>query len=106
MASAGRHSELQAPGVLLEIHTIQISEGGCYVIYLIREFMTQIGDLHRLASPGIFQQSLLGSQFGAPNYPGRALNFYLRYMSEHPELRKGRRHLFILIKYSNERKEA
>ena len=34
-------------------------------------------------------------EFGAPNCPVRALKYYHRYMSEHPELRKGRRSLFI-----------
>ena len=33
--------------------------------------------------------------FGAPNCPVRALKYYHRYMSEHPQLRKGRRCLFI-----------
>ena len=34
-------------------------------------------------------------EFGAPNCPVRALKYYHRYMSEHPELRKGIRSLFI-----------
>ena len=34
-------------------------------------------------------------EFDAPNCPVRALKYYHRYMSEHPELRKGRRSLFI-----------
>ena len=34
-------------------------------------------------------------EFGAPNCPVRALKYYHRYMSEYPELRKGRRSLFI-----------
>ena len=34
-------------------------------------------------------------EFGAPNCPVRALKYYHRYVSEHPELRKGRRCLFI-----------
>ena len=44
-------------------------------------------------------------EFGAPNCPVRALKYYHRYMSEHPELRKGRRHLFIPFKDSNAGKE-
>ena len=28
--------------------------------------------------------------FGAPNFPVRALRYYHRYMTEHPELRKSR----------------
>ena len=34
-------------------------------------------------------------EFRAPNCPVRVLKYYHRYMSEHPELRKGRRCLFI-----------
>ena len=41
-------------------------------------------------------------EFGVPNCPVRALN---RYMSEHPELRKGRRCLFIPFKDNNAGKE-
>ena len=37
-------------------------------------------------------------EFGAPNCPVRALKYYHRYMSEHPELRKGRHCLFIPFK--------
>ena len=51
---------------------------------------------------GIFQRFLTGKpEFGAPNCPVRALKYYHRYMSEHPELRKGRRHLFIPFKDNN-----
>ena len=44
-------------------------------------------------------------KFGASNCPVRALRYYHRYMSEHPELWKGRRRLFIPIKDSNAGKE-
>ena len=40
-------------------------------------------------------------KFGAPNCPVRALLYYHRYLTEHLELRKGRHHLFILIKNNN-----
>ena len=43
--------------------------------------------------------------FGAPNCPVRALRYYHRYMTEHPELRKGRRCLFIPLKDNNAGKE-
>ena len=39
--------------------------------------------------------------FGAPNCPVRAVRYYHRYMTEHPELRKGRHCLFIPIKDTN-----
>ena len=38
------------------------------------------------------------SEFGAPNSPVRALRYYHRYLTEHPELRKDRHHLFVPIK--------
>ena len=43
--------------------------------------------------------------FGAPNCPVRAIRYYHRYMMEHPELRKGRRRLFIPFKDNNVCKE-
>ena len=43
--------------------------------------------------------------FGAPNCPVRALRYYHRYMTEHPELRKGKRSLFIPFKDNNAGKE-
>ena len=33
-------------------------------------------------------------KFGAPNCPVRALRYYHRHLTKHPELRKDRRHLF------------
>ena len=41
------------------------------------------------------------SEFGAPNCPVRALRYYHRYQTKHPDLRKGRHHLFIPIKDNN-----
>ena len=43
--------------------------------------------------------------FGAPNCPVRALRYYHRYMTEHLELRKGRRRLFIPFRDNNAGKE-
>ena len=45
------------------------------------------------------------SEFGAPNCPVRALRYYHRYLTEHPELRKDRRRLFVPIKDNNAGKE-
>ena len=39
--------------------------------------------------------------FGAPSCPVRALRYHYSYMTEHPELRKGRCRLFIPIKDNN-----
>ena len=45
------------------------------------------------------------SEFGPPNCPVRALRYYHRYSTEHPELmRKGRCHLFVIFD-NNARKE-
>ena len=45
------------------------------------------------------------SEFGAPNCPVGALLYYHRYLTEHPELRKDRRRLFVPIKDNNAGKE-
>ena len=44
-------------------------------------------------------------EFGAPNRPVRALSYYHSYLTEHPELRKDRRRLFVPIKDNNAAKE-
>ena len=45
------------------------------------------------------------SEFGAPNCPVRALRYYQRYLTEHPELRKDRHHPFVPIKDNNADRE-
>ena len=45
------------------------------------------------------------SDFGTPNCLVRALRYYHRYMTKHPELRKGRCCLFVPIKDNNTGKE-
>ena len=92
MASAGRCSELQALVFDRSIY-IQIKHKGADVrLYFSPEFMrknqspNQVNDLWYIpAEP----------DFGAHYCPVRALRYYHRYMTEHPELRKGRRHLFL-----------
>ena len=44
-------------------------------------------------------------EFGASNCPVRALRYYHRYLTEHPELRKDRLRLFVPIKDNNAGKE-
>ena len=44
-------------------------------------------------------------ELGAPDCPVRALRYYHRYLTEHPELRKDRRRLFVPIKDNNAGKE-
>ena len=46
------------------------------------------------------------SVFGPPNCPVIALCYYHRYITEHPELRKGRRRLIIPIKDNNAGQKA
>ena len=45
------------------------------------------------------------SGFGAPNCPVRALRYFHRYLTEHPEVRKDRRRPFVPIKDNNAGKE-
>ena len=45
------------------------------------------------------------SEFGAPNCPVRALRYYHRLLTEHPELGKDRRRPFVPIKDNNAGKE-
>ena len=45
------------------------------------------------------------SEFGASNCPVRALCYYHRYLTEHPELRRIICHLFVPIKDNNAEKE-
>ena len=61
---------------------------------------------NQVSDPWCILAVLTGRQeFGAPNCPVRALKYYHRYMTEHPELRKGRRRLFIPFKDNNGGKE-
>ena len=95
MAPGGRRSKLQAS--VFDPQYIQFKPKGAGVtLYFTPEFMrknqrpNQVNDTLYIPAvptgrPGV----------GAPNCPVRALKYYHRYMSEHPELRKGRRCLFI-----------
>ena len=94
MASGGRRSELQA--LVFDSQYIQFKPKGAGVtLYFTPEFMRKN---QRPTIRGTYQRFRL-VQFGAPNCPVRAL------ISEHPELRKGRRHLFISFKDNNVGKE-
>ena len=92
------------------------SRGFYWNLFLVRKILCilalsscrKIRDLLRLMTPGTFQQSLLASQslvLLTAQYTIRALRYYHRYMKEHPELRKGRRWLFVPIKDNNARQE-
>ena len=98
MASAGRHSEL---------HYIQFKPKGAGVtLYFSPEFMRKNQKPNQVNDPWYIPAVPTGkSEFGAPNCPVRALRYYHRYLTEHPELRKDRRRLFVPIKDNNAGKE-
>ena len=79
------------------------SKGAGVTLYLTPEFLRKnqspnlVSDLWYLPAVPTGKPA----RFGAPNCPVRAL----RYMTEHPELRKGRRRLFIPFKDNNACKE-
>ena len=54
--------------------------------------------LTRSMTHGTFQRSCLVNQFVAPIAKVRALRYCHRYMTEHSELRKGRRRLYVSFK--------
>ena len=88
MASAGRRSELQT--LVFDPKYIEFKPKGAGMTFSCGK----ISNLHRLTNPD-------WSDFGTPNCPLRALGYYHRHMSEHPELRRSIRNLFIPIKDNN-----
>ena len=95
MASAGRRSKLQA--LVFDPQYIQFKpkEAGV-TLYFTPEFMRKNHRPNQVNDPWYIPAVPTGRpEFGAPNCPVRALKYYHRYMSEHPELRKGRHCLFI-----------
>ena len=76
---------------------------------------TSVSEISSQAGEGDFEDNLLvwfipaiptgKPEFGPPNCPVRALWYYHRYLTEHPELRKDRRRLFVPIKDNNAGKE-
>ena len=105
MASAGRRSELQA--LMFDQKYIQFKPKGAGVtLYFSLEFMRKNQKPNQVNDPWYIPVVPTGnSEFGAPNCPVRALRYYHRYLTEHPELRKDRRRLFVPIKYNNAGKE-
>ena len=66
------------------------------MLYFSPEFMRKNQKPNQVNDPWYIPAVPTGkSEIGAPNCPVRALRYYHRYQSKHPELRKGRRHLFI-----------
>ena len=105
MASTGRGSELHA--LRFDQNYIQFKPKGAGVtFYFSPEFMRKNQKPNQVNDPWYIPAVPTGkSEFGAPNCPVKALRYYHRYLTEHPELRKDRRHLFVPIKDNNAGKE-
>ena len=105
MAAAGRRSELHA--LRFDQNYIQFKPKGAGVtLHFSPEFMRKNQKPNQVNDPWYFPAVPTGkSEFGAPNCPVRALRYYHRYLTEHPELRKDRRRLFVPIKDNNTGKE-
>ena len=105
MASAGRRSELHA--LRFDQNYIQFKPRGAGVtLYFSPEFMRKNQKPNQVNDPWYIPAIPTGKpEFGAPNCPVRALRYYHRYLTEHPELRKDRRRLFVPIKDNNAGKE-
>ena len=105
MASAGGRSELQA--LRFDQNYIQFKPKGAGVtLYFSPEFMRKNQKLNQVNDPWYIPAVPTGkSEFGAPNCPVRALRYYHRHLTEHPELGKDKRCLFVPIKDNNACKE-
>ena len=98
MASAGRRTELKA--------LVFKPEGAGVTLNFSPEFMRKNQRPTQVNEPWYIPAVPTGkSDFGAPNCTVRALRYYHRYMTEHPESRKDRRCLFVPIKDNNAGKE-
>ena len=105
MASAGRRREIHA--LRFYQNYIQFKPKGARVtLYFSPEFMRKNQKPNQVNDPWYIPAVPTGkSEFGAPNCPVRALRYYHRHLTEHPELGKDRRRLFIPIKDNNAGKE-
>ena len=105
MASAGRRSELHA--LRFDQNYIQFKTKGAGVtLYFSPEFMRKNRKPNQVNDPWYIAAIPTGKpEFGAPNCPVRALRYYHRYLTQHPDLRKDRRRLFVPIKDNNTGKE-
>ena len=103
MASAGRRSD----ALRFDQNYIQFKPKGAGVtLYFSPEFMRKNQKPNQVNDPWYIPAIPTGKpEFGAPNCPVRALRYYHRYLTEHPELRKDRRRLFVPIKDNNAGKE-
>ena len=99
--SAGRRSELQA--LRFDLNYIQFKPKGAGVtLYFSPEFIRKNQKPNQVNDPWYIPAVPTGkSEFGAPNCPVRALRYYRRHVTEHPELGKDKRRLFVPIKDNN-----
>ena len=97
-----------------ELHALRFDQnyiqfkpkGAGVTLYFSPEFMRKNQKPNQVNDPWYIPVVPTGkSEFGAPNCPVRALPYYHRYLTEHPELRKDRRRLFVPIKDNNAGKE-
>ena len=105
MASAGRCSELQA--LRFDQNYMQFKPRGAgAMLYFSPEFMRKNQKPNQVNDPWYIPAVPTGkSGFGTPNCPVRALRYFHRYLTEHPEVRKDRCRLFVPIKDNNAGKE-
>ena len=81
-------------------------KGAGVTLYFTPEFMRKNQRPNQVNDPCYIPAVSTGRpEFGAPNFPVRALKYCHRYISEHPKLRKGRCRLFIPFKDNNAGKE-
>ena len=106
MASAGRRSELQALRFDQNYIQFKPKRGWCHTLYFSPEFRRKNQKPNQVIDPWYIPVVPIGkSEFGAPNCPVRALRYYHRHLTEHPELGKDRRRPFVPIKDNNAGKE-
>ena len=102
MASAGRHSEHQALMFDQKYTCMQFKPKGAGVIlYFSPKFMHKNQKPNQVKDPWYIPAVPTGKS----ECPVRALRYYHRYLTEHPELRKDRRCLCVPIKDNNAGKE-
>ena len=101
MASTGSRSERQALG--FDPKYIRFKRKGQMLLLILAPSSSKLKYQRLIRSTTqVIQAVPTGkSDFGAPNDLMRVLRYYHRSLSEHPELRKGRRHFFIPIKDNN-----
>ena len=105
MASAGRRSKTHV--LRFDQNYIQFKPKGAGVtLYFSPEFRSKNQKPNQVNDHWYIPAVPTGkSEFGAPNCPVRALRYYHRHLTEHPELGKDRRHPFVPIKDNNAGKE-